>query len=194
MASPPVADVNSVYARGRKLVATLEFQLQQLEDGLSADDSVDALAANLNRLFAEVSALDRLVDASPADRGRDDVWRKRAAALAADAKTQRESVERYLKTTYAVKKEARERGLLFGGAAVRFFERKGPSRDLRLAAVPHARDRRRPSLTHPHPLPPKGARGRRGCRCLRPGAIIPPRIPLCSRRRYKCRECAHVLA
>ena len=121
MSSPLVSsDVNTVYARGRKLVATLEFQLQQLEDGLSAADNVDALAQNLNRLFAEVAALDRLVDAAPVDRGRDDVWRKRAVALGAEAKAQRESVESFLKTTYAHKNEARERGMLFGGAAVSF--------------------------------------------------------------------------
>jgi len=136
-AGAPAADVNAVYARGRKLVSTLEFQLQQLDDGLAAADggAPDALAANLNRLFAEVAALDRLVDAAPADRGRDDVWRKRAAALAAEALAQRQSVERFLRTTFAARQEQRERGLLLGGAAVSpraAAARRAPRRAARL--------------------------------------------------------------
>lgn len=101
--------------------------MQQLEDGAAAGDgdAPSALAQNLNRLFQEVALLDRVVDALPADRGRDDVWRKRAAQLGAEAMAQRQSVERFLKTSFAARQEQRERGLLLGGAAVRAAARRG---------------------------------------------------------------------
>ena len=55
------------YAKARKLVSTIEFQLQQLEErhAPSADaadvDPRQALAENVNRLHAEVATLERVV-------------------------------------------------------------------------------------------------------------------------------------
>ena len=63
--------VASQYAKARKMVATIEYQLQQLEerprprDGDAAatltDDARQALAENVNRLDAEVAALERVL-------------------------------------------------------------------------------------------------------------------------------------
>ena len=69
-------DASTVYARARKLVATLQFQLQQLEDG-SAGDNNDTCAAteNLSRLFSDVALLDRVVQETM-DQQKRELWRK----------------------------------------------------------------------------------------------------------------------
>jgi hypothetical protein len=113
-------DPTAIHARARKLVATLEFQLQQLEDGApgaSDAESPSALTENLNRLFQDAALLERVVEETTVDQRRD-LWRKRASQLSAEAGTQRRAVERFLKTTYAARMEQRERSLLLGGSGV----------------------------------------------------------------------------
>ena len=78
-------DASTVYARARKLVATLQYQLQQLEDaaaGASDADSCSAATENLSRLFADVALLDRVVQDTTADQKRE-LWRKCVAAACA---------------------------------------------------------------------------------------------------------------
>ena len=121
------ADPQTIYARARKLTVALEWQLTQLEDGPApsaaaasvADDPAAGLTATLNQLFQEVASLDRAVADADGDPSRREVWRKRAAALSADALAQRRAVERFFKTSFAARQEQRERGLLLGGAAQR---------------------------------------------------------------------------
>jgi hypothetical protein len=72
-APPPAADASALYAKARRLVATIEYQLQQLEEAAplgstsaaaasaGADDARHALAANVNALASDVAALDRAV-------------------------------------------------------------------------------------------------------------------------------------
>jgi Golgi SNAP receptor complex protein 2 len=110
---------DDVHKRARDLVATLEFQLQQLEEGGDADLESGAtpigLTENLNLLLQDVSTLERMLE----EGGEREILRKRAVLLAADAQALRHSVERFLKNNYAFRKEKNERSLLFGGAASR---------------------------------------------------------------------------
>jgi Golgi SNAP receptor complex protein 2 len=115
--------MEAIYTRARKMVVTLEWQLTQLEDPASATAGDAAapgsLTETLNQLLQEVAALDRAVAEADGDAGRRELWRRRAAALSADAFAQRRAVERFFKVTFAARQELRERGLLLGGAAQR---------------------------------------------------------------------------
>ncbi len=110
-------DPSALHARARKLVATLEFQLQQLEEGTpgTEDEARHAVTTTLNALYQEVALLERAVEEDGGQRR--ELWRKKAAQLSADALALRRAVERHLRTTYAVKKDARERSMLLGGGA-----------------------------------------------------------------------------
>ena len=74
-------------------------QLTQLEDPASASDAgaPHSLTETLNLLLQEVAALDRAVAESDGDPGRRELWRRRAAALSADAFAQRRAVERLIR-------------------------------------------------------------------------------------------------
>lgn len=112
--------MEAIYTRARKLVVTLEWQLTQLEDPQApASGDAASLTETLNLLLQEVAALDRALLEADGDPGRREVWRRRAAALSADAFAQRRAVERFFKVTFAARQELRERGLLLGGAAQR---------------------------------------------------------------------------
>lgn len=130
----------TVFARGRKLVTHTEWALQQLESGEETSaDAPAALTQTLNRLVQEVALLDRLVSDAPADQRRDDVWRKRASQLAAEAAAQRVAVERFLKTTHASRVERAERGLLFGAVRRAVAARRARAhRNARSRAPAHA--------------------------------------------------------
>ena len=117
-----MADPQAIYSRARKLAVALEWQLTQLEDApppAAASPAADELTQTLNQLLQEAAALDRAVAEGDGDPARREVWRKRAAALSADALAQRRAVERLLHTSFAARRELRERGLLLGGAAQR---------------------------------------------------------------------------
>jgi Golgi SNAP receptor complex protein 2 len=118
-----MGDIESMYSRARKMVVTLEWQLTQLEDPQSAaaadTGAPGSLTETLNLLLHEVSALEHAVADSDGDPGRRELWRRRVAALSADAFAQRRAVERFFKVTFAARQELRERGLLLGGAAQR---------------------------------------------------------------------------
>jgi hypothetical protein len=72
------ADPSAAYARARKLVSTLEYQLQLLEEGsaLGADETEarSNLAQNLNMLTAEVQSMDRIVEDYPPQKR--EAWRR----------------------------------------------------------------------------------------------------------------------
>lgn len=114
-------DPSTHYAKARKLIATLEFQLQQLEEdsggsatGASGDPRNNA-TTTLNQLYQEISLLDKAVEENAGQKR--DLWRKKAAQLSGDALSLRKSVERYMRTTHASKVEMRERSMLLGGAS-----------------------------------------------------------------------------
>lgn len=123
-------DPSDAYTKARKLVSTVEFQLQQLEqEGMFSDVAEDrrhALADNLNHLTHAVNALDRAVNdpssatAAAANAGKRELWRKRVAGLQSDAASLRRSVETYLRATYHTvksQKEREERHRLLGSAS-----------------------------------------------------------------------------
>jgi len=68
-----VVDLSALHAKARRLVATIEFQLQQLEEAAprraaaplhgdaASDDARHALAENVNSLASEAAALERHV-------------------------------------------------------------------------------------------------------------------------------------
>lgn len=73
MAAAP-ADLSAQHARARRLVATIEYQLQQLEEGApralgggagagadASDEARHALAENVNSLASEAATLERHV-------------------------------------------------------------------------------------------------------------------------------------
>lgn len=65
-------DPSVVYGRCRKLVSTLEWQLQQLEEGAQQPNTEAearaSIAQNVNLLFSEVHTLERVVDDYPAEK------------------------------------------------------------------------------------------------------------------------------
>lgn len=108
------------YAAARTELNAVEFQLQQLEAGEAAgaledDDSMRREAASeaANRLAAAVSTLQRAVGADfsgvAAASAKADLWRKRAAQLAAEAESLRSAVAKFLAASYLVKRAREER-------------------------------------------------------------------------------------
>lgn len=64
MATTP--DVAALYAKARRLVASIEYQLQQLEEAgpgiqAGADEARHALAENVNSLHTEIGSLERAI-------------------------------------------------------------------------------------------------------------------------------------
>ncbi len=70
-AAAAVVDLSAQHARARRLVATVEYQLQQLEEGApralggdgvgGSDEARHALAENVNSLASEAATLERHV-------------------------------------------------------------------------------------------------------------------------------------
>ena len=123
----------AAYAAARTELNAVEFQLQQLEAGeaagaLADDDSMRRQAASeaANRLAAAVSALQRAVAADfsgvAAASVKADLWRKRAAQLAAEAEALRGAVAKFLAASFLVtrareEREARQRLFTGSGAS-----------------------------------------------------------------------------
>jgi Golgi SNAP receptor complex protein 2 len=113
-------DPAAIYTRARKLVAALEFQLQQLEEGVGGSGAEEEqyrhnASSTLNQLYQDMAQLDKAVEEYVGQKR--DLWQKKAAQLSADAAALRKSIERYMRTTHANRRELRERSLLLGGAS-----------------------------------------------------------------------------
>lgn len=119
-------DVSSRHAKARRLVTSIELQLQQMEEagggGSGSDESRQALATNINALSFEVTSLERSVEeqfntGSSASSQKAQLWRKRLSQLQAEAASLRRTVERFLRMSYATSLAAQERQQLMGGAS-----------------------------------------------------------------------------
>ena len=118
-------DVSSQHAKARRLVATIEYQLQQMEEaggGVGGDESRHALAENVNALHSEVTTLERVVGEQystgvGASSQKAQLWRKRLAQLQDESMSLRRTVERFLRASYATSKVAQERQQLLGGGS-----------------------------------------------------------------------------
>jgi hypothetical protein len=62
----------TLYARARKLIAIIELQLEAPVVRSSEGDALHSLAANLNALQSEISALEKAVDKNSAG----DLWKR----------------------------------------------------------------------------------------------------------------------
>lgn len=142
--STATVDPATLYARVRKLVSTVEFQLQQIEaDGTGLQAFTQAqedaalqkrheLTENLNLLTRELAGLDRLVQdprgpvsAAGANAGRRDLWLKRVQQMQAEVSQLRRSVEQLLRASFVRSSAAGGPG---GGSGV--SNRYGRDRDM----------------------------------------------------------------
>ena len=130
MAQPP--DLATAYANARRLVASLEYRLQQLEEEGSAaatatsspngpDAARSALSADLNALAGEAEGVTRLLESTfvggSGGGPTGTLWRKRVAALHTDVASLRRAVERFLYASYSTSSAAAERASLMGGGS-----------------------------------------------------------------------------
>jgi Golgi SNAP receptor complex protein 2 len=126
-------DASELFSHAQALLQLIEHQLQELErsggsaaaaaaaaaaamEGGAAAVTPAALTETLNQLSQATAALERLLAGGALREG---TWRARVEHLAAEALGARRAVERFLRQTHAARLEARDRGLLFGGAAQR---------------------------------------------------------------------------
>ena len=123
-------DPTALYTGAQQLKDTLEYQLHALEagggeGGGAGEGAMEsgagavtpaALTETLNQLCQAVAQLERQLGEGALKEG---TWRARVEHMAAEARGQRRAVERFLRVTHAAREEARDRGLLFGGAAQR---------------------------------------------------------------------------
>ncbi len=121
----PQLGVDALYSGALSLRDKVEYQLQELESAGGSMGSLESgggavtpavLTETLNQFCGEVVRLERLLEEGAL---KEATWRTRIESLAAEARGQRRSVERFLRVTHAAREEARDRGLLFAGAAQR---------------------------------------------------------------------------